>query len=337
MVAAGLTGWLLSGPAYRGRVSDHFDGKMFFNPDHPHAKGFSSLLKWFATRNRGRWNKSKRELTQRIPSETITDRLRITFVNHSTFLIQFGGFNVLTDPVWSERVSPFSWIGPARMRPPGILFDHLPPIHLVLLSHNHYDHLDLATVKKLNREHKPMFVVPLGVKKFLSQHNIEGCLEFDWWDEKGVLPDVNVACLPALHFSGRGMFDRDRTLWAGFLLRTKFGNIYFSGDTGYNSNVFKTIGNRFPAIDVSLIPIGAYKPEWFMSPIHCSPDEAVQIHADVKSRISIASHFGTFPLADDSQADPVDDLALAVKKRNVKEPFIALEEGHYFELEKPQL
>ena len=337
VVAVGLTGWFLSAPVYRGPVTDHFNGKFFFYPDHQSAKGFSSLLKWFATRKQGPWSKTEHRFTASSPPSRITDHLRITFVNHSTFLIQFGGINVLTDPVWSERVSPFSWIGPARMRPPGIMWEDLPPIHLVLLSHNHYDHLDIGTIRRLNQQHKPLFVAPLGVKAFLSQLQVSDCIEFDWWEGKEVFADVNITCLPALHFSGRGMFDRDRTLWAGFFLRTKFGNIYFAGDTGYNSTLFKTIGERCSPIDVSLIPIGAYKPEWFMSPIHCSPDEAVQIHCDVKSRTSIASHFGSFPLADDSQVDPVEDLSMALTKMNIKGSFIALEEGRRFELEKPQL
>lgn len=327
-------GWVLSGPAYHGPASDHFNGKRFFNPDHPPAKGFWALLKWLFSRKRGQWEKMHNRSASESPEKEISDRLRITFVNHTTFLIQFDGINLLTDPVWAERVSPFSWAGPTRMRPPGIPLNELPAIHLVLLSHNHYDHLDIATVGSLNQKFKPMFVTPLGVTSLLIRNNITSGIELDWWEEKEIFPDVSVTCVPAMHFSGRGMFDRDRTLWSGFFVRTRFGNVYFAGDIGYNPKVFQTIGKRCSPIHVAIIPIGAYKPGWFMRSIHCSPEEAIRIHRDVRSRLSIASHFGTFPLPDDSQLDPLEDLATALQPGG-GEPFIVLQEGRFIDLEKP--
>jgi L-ascorbate metabolism protein UlaG (beta-lactamase superfamily) len=253
--------------------------------------------------------------------------IRITFVNHSTFLIRHKGINIITDPIWSERTSPFQWAGPKRMRPPGIRFEDLPKIDYVLISHNHYDHLDINTMLRVWKEHEPMVICPLGVGAFLNNHGISNTIDLDWWQtiQKA---DFRFHCVPAQHFSGRGMFDRDATLWAGYVIESGQRKIYFAGDTGYDQEMFSEIGKRFDTIDISLIPIGAYKPQWFMSPIHVSPEEAVFIHRDVNSQKSLAMHFGTFPLADDGQKEPQNDLETALKKHQLNpETFVVPREG----------
>jgi L-ascorbate metabolism protein UlaG (beta-lactamase superfamily) len=329
-----VIGISISAPVYKGPVSDHFDGKRFINPEGVQAKGLSDVIKWATNRKRGTWNSDLTERYGPRPLERETEHIRVTFINHSTFLIQVDGINILTDPVWSTRTSPFSWAGPKRMRLPGIKLEQLPTIHVVLLSHNHYDHLDILTMRTIFGAHHPRIVVPLGVKKFLDDNWISGADEMDWWQENSLLNNMRIQCVPAQHFSGRGMLDRDRTLWCGYVVKTSRGNIYFAGDTGYNESTFKEIGAKVGSVKLSLLPIGAYQPRWFMSPIHTSPDEAANIHVDVNSQLSIGSHFGTFPLADEGFADPKKDLseALAIKNIPAKD-FITLEEGQPFIIE----
>jgi L-ascorbate metabolism protein UlaG (beta-lactamase superfamily) len=329
-----LTGLTLSAPRYRGPVSDHFDGKQFVNPRGIKAKGLQDVIKWMRERQRDPWVAQRNNIKCDKPLPRVAQGIRITFINHTTFLIQTEGLNILTDPVYSERASPFSWIGPRRMREPGIAFEDLPQIDVVLLSHNHYDHLDIHTVKKLNQVFSPQFILPLGVGTFLKRSGIHIFHELDWWQEVRINASIAVQSVPAQHFSGRGLRDRDATLWCGYLMRREQGNIYFAGDTGYNNHTFKEIGERCAPVKAALIPIGAYKPKWFMSPIHCSPDEAVQIHEDTQSSLSIASHFGTFPLADDGRDEAVQDLALALSRSNkTLKPFIAPQEGRAINVE----
>lgn len=328
-------GYIISAPAYSGRKSDHFNGKNFINPDSTKAKGLYEVLKWALNRTPGKWIKKEKVVYNNKPVQRITDGIRITFVNHSTFLIQTNGLNILTDPVWSERVSPFNWIGPKRMRPPGTRFEDLPPIDVVLISHNHYDHLDLPTIEKLNNTGALKIITPLGVKAFLDKKNITGVFEYDWWDEVPLSDSLSVQLVPAQHFSGRGMFDRDATLWCGYVIKRAGGNIYFAGDTGYNDQTFKEIKEKSDPIAVALLPIGAYKPQWFMSPIHTSPSDAVKIHLDIDPDVSIGMHYGTFPLADDGQQDPLSDLQAAKRESGILEnSFIVLPEGDYYEHEK---
>lgn len=322
-----IVGILLSAPTYKGPVSDHFNGKQFLNPKGIKAKGLPDVFKWMRERQRGKWENKRHLKPGPKPLPRYDNGVRITFVNHSTFLIQVDGINILTDPVWSERVSPFAFAGPRRMRPPGIAFSDLPKIDLVLLSHNHYDHLDITTLRRIHDKYNPQFIVPLGVSPYLEKKKITLVREMDWWQKIPFGTGFSIESVPAQHFSGRGTMDRDCTLWCGYCIHGTHGNIYFAGDTGYNPDTFKEIGLRTRPT-LSIIPIGAFKPEWFMSPIHCSPDEAVRIHIDLSSPQSIASHFGTFPLADDSCDDPVDGLVAALKREGLSQKqFVVLEEG----------
>ncbi len=319
--------YLISAPVYKGPVSDHFDGKKFGHPYNQKSRTLFDILKWAVNGDRGEWQEvTESPVKKSLPESSSNEDIAVTFVNHSTFLIQIDGFNILTDPTWSLRASPYSWIGPKRMRPPGLRFDDLPEIDAVLITHNHYDHLDLPTCVQLKEQFNPVFITPLGVGQFLEQKKMN-TVDLDWWDEHKINEYFKVTAVPAEHFSGRGVFDRDKTLWCGFVLQNPSTTIYYAGDTAYGS-FFSEIGDQFPGLDLAFIPIGAYKPRWFMQPIHCDPDEAVQIHQDVNSRQSIGMHYGTFPLADEGRDEPKQDLAKAREKYGINEEmFCALEEG----------
>ncbi len=302
---------VLAARGYGGPASDHFDGKRFHNLGNVPHGGFLAFLRWRLGRwlgGRGAWPRwIDAPPGPRPPEQVDGAGLRVTFVGHSTFLLQTAGRNVLTDPIWSERASPFSWAGPRRHRPPGLRFEDLPPIDLVLLSHNHYDHLDLATLRRLRRDHSPRFVVPLGVGAYLAEFDVGPVTEMDWWQEEPLPDGLSVTCVPAQHFSGRGFRDGNATLWCGYVLRGPAGVVYFAGDTGFGRH-FEEIAARFGAPRLALLPVGGFLPAWFMGPVHISPEEAVRAHQLLGARTSVATHFGTFALADDGEAAPVDGL-----------------------------
>lgn len=302
---------IIAAPPYRENKSDHFDGKKFINPEELHEHHYFDVLKWWLSGNdKGTWHQLSKEDVPPGPKPAPTvneEEVHITFINHASFLIQINGQNILTDPIWSRRASPFQWIGPKRKRPPGLNFEDLPPIDTVLISHNHYDHLDIQTVLDLNEVHKPTFMVPLGVEQFLHEHQIHDTIHMDWWDRQQLGEELSISAVPARHFSARGLFDRNKTLWCGYIIHSKAGNIYFAGDTGYGE-FFKDIRRRYGDIFASIIPIGAYKPRWFMESIHLSPKEAIQVHRDLQSEQSFAMHFGTFPLADDGMFEATNEL-----------------------------
>jgi L-ascorbate metabolism protein UlaG (beta-lactamase superfamily) len=244
--------------------------------------------------------------------------LRVTYVNHATTLLQFDGHNVLTDPIWSERASPFSFIGPRRVRPPGIPFAALPAIDLVLISHDHFDHLDLPSLRRLERAHHPMFVVPLGSARLLRDEGLVDVHELDWWqalDARGV-----AACaVPAQHFGARSPFDRDRRLWAGYVLATRGGPVFFAGDTAMSDH-FAAVHARFGPMRLAVLPIGAFEPRWFMRSVHVNPAEALAAHHALGARHSVAMHFGTFQLADESLTGAQEALLAALKREPDPKP-----------------
>ncbi len=322
-----IVGFSISAPRYTGAATDHFNGKVFYNEGITPA-GFKEVMKWMTNRQRGEWKEDLREPDSKHPIAVEREHVRITFINHSTFLIQVDGLNILTDPIWSMRASPFQWAGPKRMKKPGIKFENVPKIDVVLLSHNHYDHLDVPSLRMVFGAHHPKIFTPLGVKAFLDSEMISGSTDLDWWNEVRISDSVSIQAVPAQHFSGRGFFDRNATLWCGYVIKTSKGNIYFSGDTGYGKEMFRSIGERSGPIAIALIPVGAYKPLWFMSPIHTSPEDAVKAHLDLKAKQSVGIHFGTFPLADEGENEPKADLTAALLKYNVHaETFILLDQG----------
>ena len=285
----------------------HFDGKRFFNPDAPQARGFMDLPRWKFTSRPARSPDFVDDVKECKPPTSVADReLRVTIVNHSTVLLQLRDVNILTDPVWSERASPFQWIGPRRRRIPGVRWEDLPHIDIVLLSHNHYDHLDLAALRKLAKLGDSQFVVPMGVGQLLRSNGIGPVHELDWGDLLALV-GIAVHAVPALHFSARGLFDRNRTLWCGYVIETAGRILYFAGDTGFGSH-FDAIRERVGPPRLALLPIGAYEPRWFMSPVHMAPDEAVRAHQILGAETSIAIHHGTFQLGDEALDTPKQRL-----------------------------
>lgn len=242
-----------------------------------------------------------------------TNQSTITWIGHSTLLIQTEGLNILTDPIWSERCSPVPFAGPKRHVAPGVAFENLPPIDVVIISHNHYDHLDKKVIKKLGN--KPLCLVPLGVGKQMKKWGIERYKELDWWNSIKV-DGLEFVCTPAQHFSGRTAFDRNKSLWCSWVLRGKSKNLYFAGDSGYFSG-FQTIGEQYGPFDVAAIPIGAYMPRWFMAPVHVDPQQAVQVFLDVKAKNFIPIHWGTFDLADEALDAPPKELLAEINKRKL--------------------
>lgn len=267
-----------------------------------------------ATRKSKPWSKAKPLSAAPKPPIEVTKGIQVTFVNHATVLLQADGINFLTDPIWSERCSPFSFIGPKRYRDPGIAYADLPKIHCVLISHNHYDHFDKETIRCLIQDHDPLFILGIGLERLAKKLGMKKVVFLDWWESKD--SPLPITFVPALHFSGRGLFDRNKSLWGGFVIKTSSGPIYFAGDTGYGSH-FKEIAKRLGNPILALLPIGAYEPRWFMRPVHMNPADAVQAHLDLQAKQSMGIHFGTFKLSDEDIDEPVLDLAKALKEKQV--------------------
>lgn len=309
--------WIRSDPHSGQITSRHWDGERFRNQVPLKRQGLRDFLRWQFGREQGEWD----EWTDMNPGpppvrQVALGEMRVTLVGHSTALIQMDGLNILTDPIWSDRASPVSWAGPKRVCPPGIRFEDLPPIDAVLISHNHYDHLDLPTLRRLEEEHAPRFYVGLGNEALLRQQGIREVVEMDWWDMLPLGDQLTVTATPAQHFSARGLFDRQETLWMGFVLRGPSGTAYFAGDTGWGPH-FEQVRERFGRVRLALLPIGAYKPRWFMGPVHISPEEAVDAHEILDAGTSVAIHHGTFDLADDGQREPVRDLHASLTRKQV--------------------
>jgi L-ascorbate metabolism protein UlaG (beta-lactamase superfamily) len=252
------------------------------------------------------------------------DTVRITFVNHATTLVQMGGLNVLTDPVWSYRVGPTSGLGPARHHDPGVRFEDLPRIDAILLSHDHYDHFDLPTLERISARDNPLVLAGLGTGALLTQAHVSRHEALDWWDCRPV-GEGRICALPAQHNSRRGLTDGNSTLWESFWIETRSGTVYFAGDTGFGPH-FARIRARMGAPCVALLPIGAYLPRWFMEPNHMSPADAIHAHDILGARTSIAIHIKTFEQSDEGIDQPKADLLSALAK-GVHAPFAVPEFG----------
>jgi N-acyl-phosphatidylethanolamine-hydrolysing phospholipase D len=346
-----LAGCSTVNPYYDASKKHHRPGGFQNNYSEFEPKGLGELLRW-------QWQAARQGLPAppKTPTATVTPDISfigsnaragaamqpaITWIGHATMLAQFSGLNLITDPVFSERASPLSFIGPQRAQPPGLSLAQLPRIDVVLVSHNHYDHLDEASVKALNAQAggAPLFVVPLGIKPWLAQRGISNVVELDWWQThtvKSPRGEVELVFTPAQHWSGRSLSDRLATLWGGFAVFAPDLHFIYTGDTGYSRD-FADIAARYASrqtasqgggFDIALVPIGAYEPRWFMATQHVNPDEAVRIHRDLGAKLSVGVHWGTFNLTDEALDEPPQALAAARRAQGVDDQaFVALAIG----------
>ena len=292
-------------------------------------KPFSKLLKW-------RWNRVAPEpiafpMAENDPEFLKNNRSEptLTWIGHSTLLLQFEGLNILTDPHLTRRASPVSFAGPERYMKPGISIEDLPHIDLIVISHNHYDHLDRLTLEKIHQKQKdqpPRIFVPLNQKEWFDDLEIPNVIEMDWWEEQEYL-EWKIHAVPVQHWSGRKLWDRNQVLWAGWVLEHPKFRFFFAGDTGYSKD-FIDLGKKFKSFDLAAIPIGAYSPRWFMKQAHVNPEEAVKIHQDIDSRYSVAIHWGTFAMADEPVDEPPKLLEDALAQKGISnEHFFVMQHG----------
>lgn len=294
-------------------LSDHFNGKTFFQPHHPHALRRRDFWRWRLTAKQTPWPQPVAHAPQTPPPQPCGDEVVATWIGHASFLLQTVQGNFLIDPVFSERASPVTWAGPRRAQPPGLAMDSLPRIDAVLISHDHYDHCDLATLQTLARRHDAEFIAPLRHQDLLHAAGARRVVELDWW-ETCARSNVTLTLTPSKHWSNRLSTPRNHRLWGGFFLTfagAPARRVWFVGDTGYAQDIFRDVARRCGAPDLALVPVGAYEPRWFMAPMHINPAEAVQLHRDVGARRSIGMHWGTFQLTDEGREEPVTALAAA--------------------------
>jgi len=298
---------------HRPEKGDHFNGSRFVNPTGAAGQPFSAVARMLLE-PRTPWPARIDEPTQPAPGLDGAAAV-VTFIGHSTFLIQTAAGNILTDPMYSQRAGPLNVFGPRRVRQPAVPFDDLPPISTVLLSHNHYDHCDRRTLGMLAERLDPIVVTPLGNGALVRSSGIRQVEELDWWQE-AKSSALSIALTPAHHFSARSPLDRNRALWGGFLLMADGVRIFFAGDTAYAS-FFRDIRQRLGPIDLALLPIGAYEPRWFMQSVHMNPAEAVQAHLDLEASESVGMHFGTFQMTTEGIDEPLRALEDACRARNI--------------------
>jgi L-ascorbate metabolism protein UlaG (beta-lactamase superfamily) len=294
--------------SYKGPVTDHFDGDLFYNPWSRYQTTFLDVMKWKFTAKTVEWPQSvKNNPFPVIDPQYQRGDVSVSFINHASFLIQVGGLNILTDPVFSERTSPFSFAGPKRVREPGIAFDALPHIDAVLVSHNHYDHMDLPSLQRISDKYNAKIIVPLGDKGWLENDGVNNVDQMDWWETRELSSDVKIHFAPAQHWSARGITDKNKSLWGSFLIEFKGKMIYIGGDTGYGPH-FQMAAERFPTIELALIPIGAYEPRWFMKYAHMNPEDSLKAFRDLKAKKAIGMHFGCWQLTDEGIDEPAIEL-----------------------------
>jgi L-ascorbate metabolism protein UlaG (beta-lactamase superfamily) len=334
--AAGLSAfWTSRMKTYSGPPSDHFDGERFFDPDGVPPKSLGEVLRWQfgGNRQRAAWPEWAPSPHADTPPERVDGaKVRFSFVGHASWLIQTSGLNILVDPVWSERASPFSFAGPKRHNDPGISFDALPKVDVVLVSHGHYDHLDVATLSKLATKFSPRAITPLG--NDATMRSAIKAEAFDWNDRIELGNGVAVTLVPTRHWSARGLFDRNKTLWASFVLETPAGKIYVVCDSGYGEGKhFRRVAQAHGPLRLAILPIGAYEPRWFMRDQHMNPSDAVKALQDCGAQQALAHHHGTFQLTDEAIDAPVMALGEALDEAKIpRERFAVLKPGQVVEI-----
>jgi L-ascorbate metabolism protein UlaG (beta-lactamase superfamily) len=322
---------------YDGPVSDHFDGTHFFNPNGEEPNSFFELMRWQFGGGRAAWPADwPSPFPAAVPEARVEgDRLVVTMVGHAALLIQTAGLNILTDPVWSDRASPFSFAGPKRVNPPGIKLADLPKIDTVLVTHNHYDHLDLATLKALGERDNCLIFTPLGNDRIMGPTIGEGRITtMDWGGSTPLAVGVTLHCEPCHHWSARGLGDRRMALWSAFLIETPGGKIYHIGDTGFHQGInYRAIREKHGPIRLANLPFGAYEPRWFMRPQHQNPDEAVRGMVASGAAYVAGHHWGTFRLTNEGIDEPLAALETALDAAGIpRARFRALRPGEVFEV-----
>jgi L-ascorbate metabolism protein UlaG (beta-lactamase superfamily) len=302
--------------SWSGR-SDHFDGYRYYNPEQE-ERSFVDFLRWRLFSQAEPWPEWVPIERGEAPPERVgSGQVRATFINHATVLLQMDGYNILTDPIFSERASPVSWTGPRRVHEPGIAFEDLPLIDIILISHSHYDSMDFPSLLRLSREHQvQMIVVGKGNMTLVRRAVTDPVQELDWWEDVTLIDGFKITFTPALHWSQRTPCDRNQALWGGFMLEGSSGRVFFAGDSGYGPH-FAEIRERLGLPRLALLPIGAYDPRWFMRPNHMDPEEAVQAHLDLGAESSLAIHFDTFQLSNEGRDEPVQRLNQALRQQRI--------------------
>ena len=317
-----------------GPISDHFDGTYFFDKDGSPPKPLSDLVRWQFTRQSSKWpERAPSPYADTPPPQVDGGKARLSYVGHASWLIQTAGLNILVDPVWSERAGPFGVVGPKRVNDPGIAFDKLPTIDVVLVSHGHYDHLDVRTLSRLAAKFSPRVITPLGNDVTMTSNDANIRAEgFDWNQRIEIGNGVAVTLVATRHWSARGLFDRNTALWASFVLEMPAGKIYIVTDSGYGTGThFRRVRGTHGAPRLAMLPIGAYEPRWFMRDMHMNPEDAVKALADCGAQVALAHHYGTFQLTDEAIDAPVNVLGVALDAAKIsREKFIALKPGQTF-------
>lgn len=303
---------------YRGPVTDHFDGKKFYNPWSPMPQRFGDFLKWRMTSNRGHWPDSVAVSSTKPPVRVMGRELQVTYIGHATVLLQTQGLNILTDPIWAERASPVSFAGPKRVAAPGVRFEDLPPIDIVLVSHNHYDHLNLPTLKRLYRSFNPLVLTPLGNDTIIrSAIPLMRVMALDWKQSYDFNQAVRFSLEPMQHWSARGLFDRREALWGAFVIEASGGPLYFLADAGYAKNLSDNFLVKYGIPRFSLIPVGAYEPQWFMEYAHMTPAQAVDTFIDLGQSYAMGTQHEVFALGDEAYDGPRQALNAAMAAKGV--------------------